>query len=100
LGFDLRVNLSDDAVADLQAICDEIAKHNPNRAVSFVDELLDAIESLSEQPERFALTPQFGRSVRRLLFGQYCVYYRIQDEKVQVSRVLHGRRRIRRAMIP
>ena len=96
----MRVTLSDDALADLQAIGDEIAKHNPIRAATYVDELIVACLSLDENSERCALTLQFGKGVRRLLFGEYCVFHRVRDETVQVSRIPHGRRQIRRSMIP
>ena len=38
----MRVTLSDDALADLQSIGDEIAKHNSIRAATYIDELIVA----------------------------------------------------------
>jgi toxin ParE1/3/4 len=95
----LRVKFSDDALADLESIGDEIAQHNPVRAATYLEEMIDAIETLGEQPERCPLMPQFGINVRRFLFGEYGIYYRVQDTRVQVSRILHGRRRMVKTMI-
>jgi toxin ParE1/3/4 len=96
----MRVVLSDDALVDVQTIGDEIAKHNPIRAASYIDEILAACYSLGQQPERCPLTPQFGKSVRRLLFGEYSVFYRVRERNVQISRILHGKRRVKRSMVP
>jgi toxin ParE1/3/4 len=96
----VRVILSDDALADLQSIGDEIAKHNPKRAATFTDDLVVACLSLSDFPERCLLMPKLGPEVRRLLHGHYGIFFRIRGATIQVSRILHGHRRIRRTMVP
>jgi toxin ParE1/3/4 len=96
----VRVVLSDDALADLQSIGDEIAKQNPKRAATFSDDLVIACLSLGDFPERCLLIAKLGPDVRRLLHGEYGIYFRIRGNIIQVSRILHGRRRIRRTMVP
>jgi toxin ParE1/3/4 len=83
-----------------KALAMKNAKFNPTRAITYIDEIIDACLTLSQHPERCALTPQFGKDVRRLLHGEYGIFFRIFDQTIQVSRVLHGHRRIRSAMVP
>jgi hypothetical protein len=45
-----RYILSSEAKADLRDIRDYIARGNPNRAVSFVEELIERLQRLAERP--------------------------------------------------
>jgi hypothetical protein len=51
--------ITDSAIRDLIAISDYIRPHNPDRAATFVDELLDQCEALAEFPQRYALVPRY-----------------------------------------
>jgi plasmid stabilization system protein ParE len=46
-------SLSDEALADLDAISDYIIQDNPTRAVSFVDELTEKFQRIAERPVSF-----------------------------------------------
>ncbi|MEF0943576.1 type II toxin-antitoxin system RelE/ParE family toxin [Rhizobium sp. BR 362] len=46
----MKIAISDAAYHDLAAIGRAIAKHNPERALSFVDELHNACVELGEMP--------------------------------------------------
>ena len=52
------VVITDEAEADLERIGDIIAAANPMRAISFVRELRQCCEGLSNMPERFQLVPR------------------------------------------
>ena len=51
----MKVFITDSAIRDLVAISDYIRPHNPDRAATFVDELLDQCEALAEFPQRYPL---------------------------------------------
>lgn len=55
---------SDLAIEELNDIEDYIARDNPARAVSFVDELIDLGDSLSNEGEAEKGTPQNGFVIR------------------------------------
>ncbi len=50
--------VSDSARLDLLGIGEYIRPHNPERAASFVEELLDHCVSLTDEPHRHPLVPR------------------------------------------
>jgi toxin ParE1/3/4 len=89
----MRVFLSAAALADLEEIGDWIARDNPARAVTFVHELREACETLAQSPERFAAVPRYKHlGIRRRVYGNYLIFYRIEIDVVDVLHVLHGAR--------
>jgi len=68
--------------------------------LEWFDGLCDAIESLTEFPERCALVPELGlrqKGVRHLLYGRghgvYRILYRVKDENVEILTIRHGARK-------
>ena len=87
----MKVRLTAEAEADLERIADTIARDNPPRAVTFVQELRAACLGLAEFPERFPLVPHYAdRGVRHRVHGNYLVFYRVEADGVTVLHVLHG----------
>ncbi len=86
------------AQRDLQQIYDYLATEAPLHADSFIDGLLDAIESLDELSERGA-APRDSvlrqRGYRYLEHRDYLIFYRVLQRQVRVYRVVHGRRAYR-----
>ncbi len=87
----MLVRVSAEAKADLARIADFIARADPERAISFIDELEASCRSLADFPNRFPLIERYARHrVRRRLHGDYLIFYRVEPEIVVVLRVLHG----------
>ncbi len=87
----MRVIITPRAQADLEAIGDYIALHDPDRAISFVGELRIRCLTLAENPERFPLAERLAaKGVRKLSHGNYLIFYRIYPDRVTVARVLHA----------
>lgn len=82
------------AESDLEGIGDYIARDNPARAVSFVAELRARCEKLEVAPEAYPLVPDYGADIRRVPFGEYLVFYSIDDSDIVIVRILHGARRV------
>ncbi len=84
------------AVRDLDAITDHSASDNPVRALTFADELLDACLSLQDLPERGTPRDDLAEGVRMLVHGAYLILYDViqddADRRVEILRILHGRR--------
>ena len=68
----MRCELSPQAEIDLREIGDSIARDNPQRAASFVGELLAHSQRIAEQPEAYPAIP----------------------ERVRIERIIHGSRDI------
>jgi len=91
----MRVVITAAAKADLLAIRRTIEPHNPVRAVSFVEELLDRCQASAETPRAYSLVSRYERfGIRRCVHGDYLIFYRLQPEQIEVIHVLQGARDI------
>lgn len=89
----MKVRLTQEAEADLEAIGDFIARDNPARAMAFVRELRAKCLSLGNAPLAFPLVSRSGKGgVRRRVHGSYLVFYRVEAASITVLHVLHGTR--------
>ena len=85
------VVLTHEAEHDLEAIGDYIARDNPLRAASFVDELRDDCLGLADFPERFPLVPRYETyGLRRRVHGNYLIFYAVEADRVVVVHILNG----------
>ena len=85
------VHLTAEAERDLEQIGDWIARDNPARAVTFIEEIQRSCLDLAEFPERFPLVPRYeSERVRHRAKGNYLIFYRIETAKVVILHVLHG----------
>jgi addiction module RelE/StbE family toxin len=85
------VEFSDEAESDLEQIADDIARDNPRRALSFVQELRSKCEALAPNPSAFSLVPRYeSYGIRRRVHGNYLIFYRVRAEQVVIVHVLHG----------
>lgn len=74
----MKVVLTAEALGDLERIGDYIAQDNPERARSFVAELLDKARGLADLPEGFPLVPRYAdHGMRRRAHGSYLIFYRM-----------------------
>lgn len=97
----MKVVLSAEALADLEAIGDYIARDDPARARSFVAELLAKARALGDMPHAFPVVPRYAHlGVRRRVHGNYLIFYRVADAGVIVIHVLHGARDYEALLFP
>jgi toxin ParE1/3/4 len=90
------VRLTPLAEAELEAIADYIARDNPRRALSFVQELRDRCLSFADMPLAFPLVPRYeDRGIRHRVHGNYQIFYRVLGDppaRIDVLHVLHSAR--------
>lgn len=81
-----------DSVEEAQAARLWYAERSQSSADSFLAELDQGVESISEAPERW---PLFVHDTRRYLFRRFPfqIVYRVAKDRVEVVAVAHGRRR-------
>ncbi len=71
----MRVVITAAAKADLITIGSFIQPHNPERAITFVNELLDRCYALADIPRAYPLVPRYERfSVRRCVYRDYLIF--------------------------
>jgi len=87
----MRVLFSNEAENDLELIGDFIAKDNPRRAYTFIQELRGKCEALADMAASFPLVPRYERyGFRRRVHGEYLIFYWVNDDQVWIVRILHG----------
>uniref|UniRef100_UPI003F497EA2 type II toxin-antitoxin system RelE/ParE family toxin n=1 Tax=Cupriavidus necator TaxID=106590 RepID=UPI003F497EA2 len=90
------VHLTPLAEAELEAIADYIARDNPRRALSFIQELRDRCLSLADMPLAFPLVPRYeDRGIRHRVHGNYQIFYCVVGDppaRIDVLHVLHSAR--------
>jgi plasmid stabilization system protein ParE len=80
------------AEADLETIGLYIAKHNPKRAVTFMEDLYRQCVQLTHHPNIGPARPDIGRVIRVIPYKNYLILYAIQKETVIIKRIVHGAR--------
>jgi toxin ParE1/3/4 len=89
------------AEADLETIGDWIAGDNPARALTFVQELRHRCETLVDAPSGYALVPRFEHiGIRRRVYRDYLIFYRVVGDTIEVLHVLHGARDYESILFP
>lgn len=97
----MKVVITDQAEADLIEIGEFIRPHNPKRAITFVDELLDRCDTLADMPNAFPLIPRYeSHGIRRCVHRDYLIFYRINKNLIEVIHILHGARDYEALLFP
>ena len=81
---------------DIAEILHYIAEHNPEAADRVVLAIETTIELLAHFPGIGSPCAHLAPGLRRTLWREYLIYYRIRENKVEIVRALHGRRNITR----
>jgi toxin ParE1/3/4 len=83
----------------LQAISAWIAPDNPERAVTFVEELRDVARRIGVMPHAFPLVPRYERKgVRRRSYKGYGILYSVQPDRLFVHRIVGPGQNVDRAL--
>jgi toxin ParE1/3/4 len=81
---------------DLRDIHDFIARDSPRTAEALIERLLTATERLAALPESGRVVPEFpALGYREIIVSSYRVLYRLADNTVWITAVVHGRRLLR-----
>lgn len=88
----MKVVLSRESESDLFDIAFEIAKDSPRRAKSYARELRATCLSLACHPDRFPVVVDAAEPLRRIVHGNYLIFYAVRSDHVRVSRIIHSAR--------
>jgi toxin ParE1/3/4 len=80
------------AEADLLEIWSYLYQHSERAADRAIDEITDQCDLLREFPVAGRRRSEIGTDYRSLAVGNYIIFYRGKDTRVEISRVLHGAR--------
>ena len=90
----MRVRWLSQALANLDAVGEYIARDNPVAAAATARRILDAVDSLAASPNVNVGRPGRVAGTRELVVTpNYLVPYRIKGDVLEVLRVMHARQR-------
>ena len=81
------------ALDDVEAIADYIARDSISYAGAVVRKIINSTRNLESFPLAGRIVPEFdNESIREVFAYSYRIVYRLEDERVTVAAVIHGRR--------
>ena len=89
-----EVILSELAAADLIDIWVFIARDNVEAADRLIDQFHEKCCFSAGSPEAGRPRPELDPSIRSFALGNYVIFYREGAKRVEIARMLHGRRDI------
>jgi addiction module RelE/StbE family toxin len=91
--MDYKLIWSPQAIEDLQAIAEYIARDSTIYAESTVERIFQAPERLTQFPKLGRIVPEKNdESVREIFVFQYRIIYEILASEIHVLTVVHGKR--------
>ena len=82
---------------DMEGAAEFINRDSESYAAAFVQEIQEAVASLSQFADRGRVVPEFAdESVRELMVRPYRLVYEVSDERVFILALVHSARRIGR----
>ncbi len=87
----MKVVWSKEALRQLIAIEQFISRDNPDRAVKFINRLIDRGEKVKDFPYKGRIVPEFSRNEIREVFEKtYRIVYRISKDQIEILTVFEG----------
>ncbi|HUI94685.1 MAG TPA: type II toxin-antitoxin system RelE/ParE family toxin [Xanthobacteraceae bacterium] len=90
----MRLEWSDDALADLDRFAQFLRDRHPSLAAIVAREIIDKAAILAERPQlgrAISGRPEYRQVVLQVANAAYVFQYRVDGERVVVLRVFHGR---------
>jgi addiction module RelE/StbE family toxin len=85
-----------EALNRLTEIEEYIAKDSQQRAINFVNYLIDQGETLKDHPKIGRVVPEVGNeNIREIIAKKYRIIYRVTEERVEILTVFEGHRLLR-----
>ncbi len=93
----MNVTWSKEAGENLIEIEEFIARDSLERAVRFVDALIDHAETiLTDNPKSGRTVPEIGNpDIRELIYRGYRIVYRLNRDRIEILTVFEGHRLLR-----
>ena len=91
-----QIRWTSQALADIEAIGDFIARDAPSFAEVFVARMFGAVERLGAFPRSGRAVSEIGEeNLREIIFGSYRIVYLLNSDEVSILTVFHSARQLR-----
>jgi toxin ParE1/3/4 len=92
----MKVIWTNESLNRLIEIEDYISKDSPNRAIKFIDRIINRGESLAQFPNKGRIVLEFSiPEIREILEQNYRIVYRITKTRIEILTIFEGHRLIR-----
>ena len=88
----MQLELSRYIENDLDDLAGYIAQDNPDRAVTFIQDIRTKFFDIQRNPLIYQLRPDIGEEARMATTGNYAILFRVMGEVVRIERVTYGGR--------
>ncbi|MDR3474849.1 MAG: type II toxin-antitoxin system RelE/ParE family toxin [Devosia sp.] len=89
----MKLRFADKARRDLVEIAEYVAMDSPKQADLLVARIEDCCHGLLDSPMRFPVVrKRAGVELRRVVLGNYSIFYMAAPDVVQIVRILHAAR--------
>jgi toxin ParE1/3/4 len=86
-----QINWTKQALSDLEAIGDYIARDSPPIAQVFVNRIINSVIRLESFPLSGRIVPEAGReSIREVIFRSYRIVYSLEGDAVYILTIFHA----------
>lgn len=97
----MKVVITAEAEADLEAIGDYIAQDNPARALSYMRELYQLCLDIAVMPQAWPVVPRYEHhGIRRRVHGRYLIFYRTRADGITILHILNGAMDVEAILFP
>jgi len=91
----MKIIWTREAINNLIEIEDFISQNNPERAVEFIDYLVEQTKYLKSTPNMGRVVPEISNpDIRELIVKNYRIVYRLIDGEIQIVTVFESHRRL------
>lgn len=90
----MRVAFSRFVEDDLNEIAQYIGQDNPERAVTFVQDIRAKFREIGQSPLIYQQRSELGAGIRLATVGNYAILFRALDNLVRIERVVYGGRNL------
>ena len=88
----MKIVWSPVAMGRVSEIAVYIAQDNPVAAESWIETVFQKVEELKAFPESGRVVPEIGnKTIRKLIYGNYRIICRLEEKKISVLTVRHGK---------
>ena len=89
----MKILWTEPSIEDLRNLHSYIARDSEIYASIFVQRIILAVERLADFPRLGRVVPEADEEmIRELLFQNYRIIYRINNDLIEILTVIHGRR--------
>ena len=86
------------AIADIQSIAQTIAVENPPAAEAWIETIYTKCSLLGDNPQMGPARDDIRPGMRIIPAGNYLIFYRLAGGDVDIVRVLHGARDLKKLL--